>query len=213
MAALKVRLVGIRAEILPGSQLAKACNYAMRIWERLEFFLEHGQVEIGINLAENAMRPVALGRKNWLHIGDENAGPKIASIMSVLGTCRRLGMHPRDYLLAVLPKLGRTRTGGRQAPDATGFASGTPSHSRSRQLIAAAHFTRLGHPNGFAGWIRSSHLGSLQSVFLNPRLRNGAEAQEPVIELLQAPAATFHETLAKALVLQSSKPVAHGHGG
>ena len=45
------------------------------------------------------MRPVALGRKNWLHIGDEKAGPKIAAIMSVLATCRRLGIHPRDYLL------------------------------------------------------------------------------------------------------------------
>ena len=54
------------------------------------------------------MRPVALGRKNWLHIGDEKAGPKIAAILSVLATCRRLGIHPRDYLLAVLPKLGRT---------------------------------------------------------------------------------------------------------
>ena len=111
VAALKVRLVAIRAEVLPGSQLAKACNYALRIWGRLEVFLEHGQVEIDTNLAENAMRPVALGRKNWLHIGDEKAGPKIAAIMSVLATCRRLGIHARDYLLAVLPKLGRTSTG------------------------------------------------------------------------------------------------------
>ena len=111
VAALKVRLLGIRVEILPGSQLAKACNYALRIWDRLEVFLEHGQVEIDTNLAENAMRPVALGRKNWLHIGDEKAGPKIAAIMSVLATCRRLGIHPRDYLMAVLPKLGHTSTG------------------------------------------------------------------------------------------------------
>ena len=62
-------------------------------------------------IASNAMRPIALGRKNWLHIGDEKAGPKIAAILSVLATCRRLGIHPRDYLLAVLPKLGRTNTG------------------------------------------------------------------------------------------------------
>jgi hypothetical protein len=44
-------------------------------------------VEVDNNLAENAMRPVALGRKNWLHIGDGKAGPKIASILSVLATC------------------------------------------------------------------------------------------------------------------------------
>ena len=110
VAALKVRLVAIRAAVLPGSQLAKACDYALRLWDRLAVFLAHGQVELDTNLAENAMRPVALGRKNWLHIGDEKAGPKIAAIMSVLATCRRLGIHPRDYLSAVLPKLGRTLT-------------------------------------------------------------------------------------------------------
>ena len=73
---------------------AWVCNYTLRIWERLEVFLAHGQVEVDTNLAENAMRPVALGRKNWLHIGDEKAGPKIAAIMSVLATCRRLGSIP-----------------------------------------------------------------------------------------------------------------------
>ena len=114
----------------------------------MEVFLEHGQVEIDTNLAENAMRPVALGRKNWLHIGDEKAGPKIAAIMSVLATCRRLGIHPRDYLMAVLPKLGRSSTGDVKHLTA-GLASGTPSRSRTSQLIAAAHFTRF----GFLQWI------------------------------------------------------------
>jgi transposase len=107
---LKERLLAIRAEVLPGSQLGKACDYALRIWPRLEVFLTHGQVELDTNLAENAMRPVALGRKNWLHIGDEKAGPKIAAILSVLATCQRLGLPVREYLLAVLPKLGTTST-------------------------------------------------------------------------------------------------------
>jgi hypothetical protein len=110
VSALKARLLEIRIEGLPGSQLAKACDYALRIWARLEVFLEHGQVELDTNLAENAMRPVALGRKNWLHIGDEKAGPKIAAILSVLATCERLGIAARDYLLAVLPRLGATST-------------------------------------------------------------------------------------------------------
>jgi transposase len=110
VSALKARLLEIRTEGLPGSQLAKACDYALRIWGRLEVFLDHGQVELDTNLAENAMRPVALGRKNWLHIGDEQAGPKIAAILSVLATCERLGIGAREYLLAVLPKLGGTST-------------------------------------------------------------------------------------------------------
>ena len=107
---LKAKIQTIRTEVLPGSQLAKACDYALRIWARLEVFLTHGQVELDTNLAENAMRPVALGRKNWLHIGDEKAGPKIAAILSVLATCQRLGISAREYLLAVLPKLGATST-------------------------------------------------------------------------------------------------------
>lgn len=110
VSALKERLQAIRAEGLPGSQLAKACDYALRIWPRLEVFLEHGRVELDTNLAENAMRPVALGRKNWLHIGDEKAGPKIAAILSVLATCERLDIEAREYLMAVLPKLGGTST-------------------------------------------------------------------------------------------------------
>jgi Transposase IS66 family len=57
------------------------------------------------NLAENSMRPVALGRRNWIHIGSAQAGPKIAAILSVVESCRRLKLPVRDYLAAVLPGL------------------------------------------------------------------------------------------------------------
>ena len=111
VSALKERMLSIRQAVLPGSQLAKACDYALRIWPRLEVFLTHGAVEADTNLAENAMRPVALGRKNWLHIGDEKAGPKIAAILSVLATCARVGIETREYLWDVLPRLGQATTG------------------------------------------------------------------------------------------------------
>ena len=52
------------------------------------------------------MRPIALGRKNWLHVGSELAGPKIAAIMSIVETCRRLDIRLRAYLKDVLPRLG-----------------------------------------------------------------------------------------------------------
>ena len=51
------------------------------------------------------MRPVALGRKNWLHIGSPQAGPRVAAILSVVETCRRLRLPVRDYLAAILPGL------------------------------------------------------------------------------------------------------------
>jgi transposase len=49
------------------------------------------------------MRPVALGRKNWIHIGSAQAGPKVAAILSVVESCRRLRISVRDYLAAILP--------------------------------------------------------------------------------------------------------------
>jgi transposase len=51
------------------------------------------------------MRPVALGRKNWIHIGSPQAGPKVAAILSVVESCRRLKLPVRDYLAMILPGL------------------------------------------------------------------------------------------------------------
>jgi transposase len=106
MAGLKLRLVEIRGQIPPGSKLAEACDYTLNQWSRLEVFLNNGAVEIDNNWCEGAMRPVALGRKNWLHIGSQEAGPKVAAIASIVETCRRLEINLRTYLRDVLPKLG-----------------------------------------------------------------------------------------------------------
>lgn len=64
----------------------------------MEVYLEHGRVEIDNNWCEGAMRPIALGRKNWLHAGDASAGPKIAAITSIVETCRRLDIPLTEYL-------------------------------------------------------------------------------------------------------------------
>ena len=106
MAALHTRLQEIRQHIAPGGKLAQACDYALRQWRRVSIYLEHGEVEVDTNWCEGGMRPVALGRKNWLHIGSPQAGPKVAAIASIVETCRRLDINLRDYLNDVLPKLG-----------------------------------------------------------------------------------------------------------
>jgi transposase len=90
---------------LLASALSKACQYALTLWKKLTRFLEYPELELSTNLAENSMRPVALGRKNWLHIGSLQAGPKVAAILSVVESCRRLRISVRDYLAAVLPGL------------------------------------------------------------------------------------------------------------
>ena len=55
------------------------------------------------------MRPVALGRKNWLHVGSAKSGPKVAAILSVVESCRRLQVPVKDYLLAVLPGMSQRK--------------------------------------------------------------------------------------------------------
>jgi transposase len=105
LAELKENILKVRANELLGSVVGKACNYALNQWERLSVYASHGEVEIDNNWCENAMRPTVIGRKNWLHIGSENAGPRIAAISSVIETCRRLDVNARDYLTDVLPKI------------------------------------------------------------------------------------------------------------
>jgi hypothetical protein len=107
MAALKTRLVEIRQQIPPGGKLAQACDYALGQWSRLEEYLRDGIIELDNNWCEGAIRPLALGRKNWLHIGSPEAGPKVAAIASIVETCRRLDINLRAYLGDVLPKLGQ----------------------------------------------------------------------------------------------------------
>ena len=95
----------VRATV-PSSILSKACQHALTLWKKLTRFLEYPELELSTNLAENSMRPVALGRKNWIHIGSPQAGPKVAAILSVVESCRSLRLPVRDYLAAVLPGFG-----------------------------------------------------------------------------------------------------------
>ena len=94
-------------EALPQSTLGKAVAYTRNQWPRLVRCLEYDEVELSNNLAENSMRGVALGRKNWLHVGSVKAGPKVAAILSVVESCKRIGAPVREYLADVLPGMAR----------------------------------------------------------------------------------------------------------
>lgn len=106
-AEIKAMIIAARPFGTPKSALGKACTYALNQWERLVRYTAegHGRVEIDNNQAENGMRGIALGRRNWIHVGSEGAGAKIAAILSVLETCKRLKINPRHYLEDVLPQL------------------------------------------------------------------------------------------------------------
>jgi transposase len=95
---------------LPSSKLAETWQYALNQWARLKVYLQNGRVEIDQNLCENAMRRLALGRKNWLHIGSQEAGPKIAAMLSIMETCKPSRSTCTKYLSDVLPKLLLSRS-------------------------------------------------------------------------------------------------------
>ena len=103
--SIKSQIEAARSQTLPKSALAKACNYTLALWNRLTRFLDHPILELSNNAAENAIRPVVLGRKNWIHFGSQHAGPRIAAILSIVETCRRLKIPIRDYLASILPGL------------------------------------------------------------------------------------------------------------
>ena len=108
LAELKAQIEAASRTTLPSSPLGKASSYTLRLGDKLTRFLDYAELELSNNLAENSMRPVAIGRRNWTHIGHEKAGPRVAAILSIVETCRRLKIPVREYLAAVLPGLANT---------------------------------------------------------------------------------------------------------
>jgi transposase len=102
---LRAEVLALQKKALPKSTAGQAANYTLSLWSKLTLFLTYPELELSNNLAENSMRPIALGRKNWLHLGSKEAGPKIAAIFSIVESCRRLGVPIRSYLGSVLPGL------------------------------------------------------------------------------------------------------------
>ena len=90
---------------LPRSEMGGAIAYALNHWQQLLRYSLDGRLEIDNNLVENAIRPTAIGKKNWLFIGHPEAGDRSAIIYSLLETCRRHGINPQEYLRDVLTRL------------------------------------------------------------------------------------------------------------
>lgn len=97
----------LRERALPRSLLGKACDYLLGHWEPLTAHVRHGQTRIDNNLIENAIRPSAIGKKNWLFIGHPDAGQRSAIIYSIVVSCQRHGKDPLAYLRDVLTRLPR----------------------------------------------------------------------------------------------------------
>lgn len=103
LATLKSLLENPGSTILPKNKIAEAVAYTLNHWSQLTRFLDDGRLPIDNNLCENTLRPVALGRKNWLFAGSLEGAKRMAIIDSLVATCKLNGINPFDYFATVLP--------------------------------------------------------------------------------------------------------------
>ena len=101
-------LVALQPRYLPKSQMGEAIRYALNQWAGLARILDHGEVEWTNNLIENKIRPTAVGKRNWLFFGSEEAGERNAVIYTLIANCRMHGVEPYEYLKDVLARLPST---------------------------------------------------------------------------------------------------------
>ena len=107
--ALRQWLILNRQKITDGSGTAKALDYSLRRWEALTRFVADGQLPVDNNHIENQIRPIAIGRNNWLFAGSLRAGKRGAAVMSLIQSARLNGHDPYAYLKDVLARLPTQR--------------------------------------------------------------------------------------------------------
>lgn len=84
---------------------AEEMRYALSQWEALSVYIDDGRVEIDNNIAERAMRPLGIGRKNWLFAGSDKGGERIANILTIIETVKLHGHNPEVYLTDILTRI------------------------------------------------------------------------------------------------------------
>ena len=94
--------------VAPGSATQKAIKYSLNRWDALTRYLNDGELPIDNNWLENRIRPVAIGRANWLFAGSDHAGRRSAVVMSLIQTAKLHGLDPYAYLRDVLERLPLT---------------------------------------------------------------------------------------------------------
>ncbi len=92
-------------KLLPKSSIGKAFHYLMSRYKELSQFLQEGRLEVDNNLVENAIRPVAIGRKNFLFAGSHNGAKRAALVYSLVISCKLQGINPYEYLQDILERL------------------------------------------------------------------------------------------------------------
>lgn len=105
LSEFKKKLTRWKSAVVPGSNTGKAINYTLNQWDKLTVYLEDGYLKIDNNSAENAIRPFAVGRKNWLFSDTAQGAAATATIYSIVETAKANGLEPFWYMYALLEKL------------------------------------------------------------------------------------------------------------
>ena len=107
---IKAWLDGKAPKVLPKGLLGTAIAYTLELWPQLNTFLDDGHIEIDNNIAENAIRPFVIGRKNFLFSGSPRGAAASATLYSLIETAKANGLEPRAYLLHLFEQLPKATT-------------------------------------------------------------------------------------------------------
>lgn len=139
---IKDWLEGTLPDVLPKSPMATAIGYALRQWTALTRFAEDGGIlDIDNNGCERMVRPVAIGRKNWMFLGSREGGERSAVLMSLVNSCKELGINPLEYLRDVLIQIDVIPASEIRKLTPRGWKADQDAAHRarlSRQAVAAA---------------------------------------------------------------------------
>ena len=102
---LKAWMIKTYPQVLPESTIGKAIGYSLKRWDKLSLYTTDARLQIDNNLVENAIRPVAIGRKNYLFAGSHNGARRAAMLYSFLGTCKINNVNPFEWLRDILRRI------------------------------------------------------------------------------------------------------------
>ena len=102
---IRLMLEKYRTADTPASALARACDYALERWSGLCRYCDEGYYEIDNNAVERSIRPITLGRKNWLFVDSDESARDTAIYLTLIGSCNMLGIEPYKYFETILPRL------------------------------------------------------------------------------------------------------------
>jgi transposase len=130
-------------KLLPSGPLAGAIGYCLNRWDDLTRYVSDGRLELTNNRSERAIRPFAVGRKNWMFVGNERGGRTAAIFFSLLTTCRAREIDPHDYLLDTMLRLAEGGDPATLTPCEWQRRYAAEFNER-RRFVAASVLVRLG---------------------------------------------------------------------